>query len=77
MRPEELGEEITIELELMDATVQELLALQRDAAERELTTWSKKPKKPGFSEKPRFLVRLTLPSACIILPSVSIQRASV
>jgi hypothetical protein len=48
MRPEELGEEIAIELELMDATVQELLALQRDAAERELTTWSKKPKKPGF-----------------------------
>jgi len=40
MRPEELREEIAIELEL--------LALQRDAAERELTTWSKKPKKPGF-----------------------------
>jgi hypothetical protein len=30
-------EEIAIELELMGATVQELLALQRDAAERELT----------------------------------------
>jgi len=37
MRPEELREEIAIELELMDATIQELLALQRDAAERELT----------------------------------------
>jgi hypothetical protein len=46
MRPEELREEIAVELELMDATVQELLALQRDAAERD--------KKPGFLEKPGF-----------------------
>ena len=37
MKCEELREEIAIELELLDATVQELLALQRDAAERELT----------------------------------------
>jgi hypothetical protein len=36
MRLEELQEEIAIELELMDATVQELLALQRDATERKL-----------------------------------------
>jgi len=41
MRPEELREEIAVELELMDATVQELLALQRDAAERELTVREK------------------------------------
>ena len=37
MKPAELREEIAIELELMEATVRELLALQRDAAERELT----------------------------------------
>lgn len=41
MRPEDLREEMAIELELMDATVQELLALQRDAAERELTVREK------------------------------------
>lgn len=41
MRPEDLQEEIAIELELMDATVQELLALQRDAEERELTVREK------------------------------------
>ncbi len=33
----QLQEEIAIELELMEATVQELLALQRDATERDLT----------------------------------------
>ena len=37
MRDTELREEIVIELELMEAAVQELLALQRDAAERQLT----------------------------------------
>ena len=37
MKPTELREEIAIELELMEATVQELLALQRDATARELT----------------------------------------
>jgi hypothetical protein len=37
MTPAELREEIIIELELMEATVQELVALQSDATERELT----------------------------------------
>lgn len=41
MKPAELREEIAIELELMEATVRELLALQRDAAERELTVRDK------------------------------------
>jgi hypothetical protein len=33
MRPEELREEIAVELELMDATVQELLALHPQPAD--------------------------------------------
>jgi hypothetical protein len=37
MKPEELREEIAIELELMEATVRELMALQRDLAGREPT----------------------------------------
>jgi hypothetical protein len=41
VKPGELREEIAIELELMEATVRELLALQRDAAERELTVRDK------------------------------------
>ena len=38
---QDVTREIAIELELMDATVQELLALQRDAAERVLTVREK------------------------------------
>jgi len=41
MKPGELREEIAIELELMEATVQELLALQRDLAGREPTVREK------------------------------------
>ena len=41
MKPKELGEEIAIELELMEATVRELLALQRDLAGREPTVREK------------------------------------
>jgi hypothetical protein len=41
MTPAELREEIVIELELMEATVQELVALQSDATERELTVREK------------------------------------
>jgi len=41
MKPEELCEEIAIELELMEATVRELSALQRDLAGREPTVREK------------------------------------
>ncbi|MBC8447526.1 MAG: hypothetical protein H8D78_07230 [Chloroflexi bacterium] len=41
MKPEELREEIAIELELMEATVQELLALQHDLVGREPTVREK------------------------------------
>ena len=37
MKPAELGEEIALELEALEATVHELLALQRDVAHREPT----------------------------------------
>jgi len=37
VKPDELGEEITIELESLEATVAELLTLQRDVARREPT----------------------------------------
>ena len=37
MKPEELREEIAVELEALEATVNELLALQRDVAHREPT----------------------------------------
>ena len=37
MRPDELREEIAVELEALEATVNELLALQRDVAHREPT----------------------------------------
>jgi len=35
MKPEDLHEQVAIELELMEATIRELLALQRDVAGRE------------------------------------------
>jgi hypothetical protein len=41
MKPEELKEETSIELELMEATVQELLALQQDVTGREPTVREK------------------------------------
>lgn len=41
MKSEELREQIAIELELMEATVQELLAIRRDAANRQLTVREK------------------------------------
>jgi hypothetical protein len=41
MKPEELREEIAIELELMEATVRELSALQNDLAGREPTVREK------------------------------------
>jgi hypothetical protein len=37
VKPAELGEEIALELEALEATVKELLALQRDVARREPT----------------------------------------
>jgi len=37
VKPDELGEEITIELESLEATIAELLALQRDVVHREPT----------------------------------------
>lgn len=41
MKPEELGEEVAIELDALETTVNELLALQRDVADREPTTREK------------------------------------
>ncbi len=41
MNPAELGEEIAVELEALEATVNELLALQRDVADREPTVREK------------------------------------
>jgi hypothetical protein len=41
MKPAELGEEIAVELEALEATVDELLALQRDVAHREPTVREK------------------------------------
>jgi len=41
MNPAELGEEIAIELEALETTVSELLALQRDVAHREPTVREK------------------------------------
>ncbi len=41
MKLAELGEEITVELEAIEATVKELLALQRDVAHREPTVREK------------------------------------
>ncbi len=41
MKPAELGEEITVELEAIEATVKELLALQRDVAHGEPTVREK------------------------------------
>jgi hypothetical protein len=37
VKPDELGDEIAIELEALEATVDELLALQRNVAHREPT----------------------------------------
>jgi hypothetical protein len=37
VKPDELREEIAVELEALEATVNELLALQRDVAHREPT----------------------------------------
>lgn len=41
MKPIELREEIAVELEAMEMTVDELVALQRDTAHREPTTREK------------------------------------
>ena len=41
MKPAELGEEVTVELEALEATVNELLALQEDVARREPTVREK------------------------------------
>jgi len=41
MKPAELGEEIAVELDALEATVNELLALQRDVAHREPTVREK------------------------------------
>jgi hypothetical protein len=40
VNPAELGEEIAVELEALEETVNELLALQRDVANREATVWT-------------------------------------
>ena len=51
MNPTELGEEIALELEALEMTVKELLALQRDVAHREPTVREKTAVQCQFSTR--------------------------